>query len=74
MVYGEIFERTPLKVDAWTDVLTGTAQGGAFLDDSLTFNGNPTLAIVFNGTGAGTVGRANRGLGNAGVTWIGGKG
>jgi alpha-N-arabinofuranosidase len=74
MVFGEIFERTPIKVSAWSDVLTGTAQGGAFLDDALTFNGNPTLAIVFNGTGSGTVGRANRGLGNAGVTWIGNKG
>jgi hypothetical protein len=74
MVYGEIFEPTPLKVSSWTDVLTGSAAGGTFLDSSLTFNGNPTLAIVFNGTGAGTVGRANRGLGNAGLSWVGGKG
>ena len=74
LVYGEIFEQTPLKVDAWSDVLTGTATGGASLDAALTFNGNPTLRIVFNGTGAGTVGRANRGLGNAGVSWVGGKG
>jgi len=74
MVYGEIFERTPLKVDAWSDVVTGTATGGTYLDSSLLFNSNPTLAIVFNGTGSGTIGRANRGLGNAGLTWIGGKG
>lgn len=74
MVYGEIFEPTPLKVDSWTDVISGTATGGTFLDSTLTFNGNPTLAIVFNGTGSGTVGRANRGLGNAGMTWVGGKG
>ena len=74
MVYGETFEPTPLKVDAWSDVRTGTAAGGAYLDASLPFNERPSLAIVFNGTGAGTLGRANRGLGNAGVTWLGGKG
>lgn len=73
MVYGEIFEPTPLKVSAWTDVQTGTATGGAHLDSTLLFNNNPTLAINFTG-GAGTIGRANRGLGNAGVTWVGGKG
>ena len=74
MVYGEIFEPTPLKVDSWTEVRTGTAAGGTFMDASLTFNGNPTLAIVYNGTGTGTIGRANRGLGNAGLSWVGGKG
>ena len=74
MIYGEIFEPTPLKVDAWSDVLTGTAAGGTYLDPALPFNGNPSLAIVFNGTGTGTIGRANRGLGNAGLTWVGGKG
>jgi hypothetical protein len=74
MVYGEIFEPTPMKVDAWSDVLTGTASGGSYLDPALPFNGNPTLAIVFNGTGTGTIGRANRGMGNAGLTWVGGKG
>lgn len=74
MIYGEIFERTPLKVDAWNSVQTGTASGGTYLDSTLTFNGNPTLAIVFNGTGTGTIGRSNRGMGNQGVTWVGGKG
>ena len=74
MVYGEIFEETPLKVSSWSDVITGTATGGTFLDSALAFNGNPTLSITFNGTGTGTVGRANRGLGNAGMSWVGGKG
>jgi len=54
-------------------VASGSAAGGAFLDAALTFNGNPTLAINFT-SGAGTIGRANRGLGNAGVSWVGGKG
>ena len=73
MVYGEIFEPTPLKVDSWSDVLTGTAAGSVALDPSLPFYGNPTLAINFT-SGAGTLGRANRGLGNAGLTWVGGRG
>ena len=73
MVYGEIFEPTPLKVSSWSDVSTGTATGSAALDPSLPFNGNPTLAINFT-AGTGTLGRANRGLGNAGLTWVGGKG
>lgn len=73
MVYGEIFEPVPLKVDSWSDVLTGNASGSAYLDASLPFNGRPTLAVAFN-SGVGSVGRANRGLGNAGVSWVGGKG
>ena len=73
MVYGEIFEPTPLKVDAWSDVNTGGVNGSARLDPGLPFNGNPTLRLEF-GSGAGTVGRANRGLGNAGLTWVGGRG
>ena len=76
MIYGEVFEAAPLKVPAWSDVRTGGAAGGAYLDASRPFAGRPTLAIVYNGTGApaGTIGRANRGLGNAGVSWLGGKG
>lgn len=77
MIYGEIFEPTPMKVNAWTDVITGDAVGTATIDPSTLFNNNPTLRINYvSGTsgGASTVGKANRGLGNAGLTWVGNKG
>jgi hypothetical protein len=71
MIYGEIFERTPLKVDAWTPV-TGPV-GSVGMDSTLLFNGNPTLKIVYT-SGTGPLGSANRGMGNAGMSWIGGNG
>ena len=78
MVYGEIFEPTPfMKVDAWTDVLTGNAVGTATIDSTTLFNGNPTLRINYvsgDSGGATAVGKANRGMGNAGLSWVGNKG
>lgn len=73
MVYGEIFEQTPSKVNAWNMNSTGNAVGTVALDDTLTFSNHSTLKISFV-SGEGTLGSANRGFGNQGMSWIGGKG
>ena len=75
LIYGESFEAGTTKVFAWNDITT-SGVGSAALDKTVTgFNPNlatPALKVTFT-SGTGVAGWSNRGIGNEGMSLLGGK-
>ena len=74
LIYGSSFDKGTTKVFAWNDVTTAGV-GSAALDSATTgFNPNlptPALKVVYTG-GTGQAGWSNRGIGNEGMSLLGG--
>lgn len=78
-IYGPSFEApAPVHADTdgtgWVDVSHGAGLGGAAVDATMAFHGQSSEKLTFSGnTGTGRAAVANRGLGNEGLFFEGGK-
>lgn len=78
-IYGPSFEApAPVRASTdgtgWVDVSHGAGLGGAVLDTTMAFHGQSSEKLTFSGnTGTGRAAVANRGLGNEGLFFEGGK-
>jgi hypothetical protein len=74
MVYGEGFETTNGMRSGWSVLTDGGAQGSGSLDPSQPFAAarRPSMRVSFT-SGSGAVRLVNRGMGNEGLVFTGGK-
>ena len=75
LIFGQSFEQGPPRVYAWNPATSATATATVALDPAVSVNpatSAPSLGIAYS-SGSGVAGWSNRGIGNEGLSLLGGR-